>query len=133
MDLADLDLSGAATLQLRHPATGAILTGDDGAPVTIALYGVDSGAYTEYRRALANKAVRRGTKTQMTAEEYEDEALGLLAACTADWTGLELDGKPLPFTMSNAKMIYRRFAWLRDQVDTFIADRANFSKASSAI
>lgn len=129
MDLAELDLSDAATMEVRHPGTGSVLTDGDGDPVAIRLYGTDSDAYLNGRRMMVNRAVRKGGRTQ-TAEEFEEDAISLLAACTAGWSGIDLDGKPFAYNAANAKTLYRRFPWLRDQVDAFIGDRANFSKAS---
>lgn len=126
MDLAQLDTTAAANegadIELLHPTTGAPLG------VLITVCGTDSDAYRQALRERQNKRLRnakRGGAT-LTAEEIEAEALDLLVRCTSGWTGVELDGKPVAFTREAARDLYRRFRWIREQVDTAIEDRANF-------
>ena len=61
-----------------------------------------------------------------TSEEFEAETIDILAKCTLSWEKVVLEGKELPCTYENAKTVYTNFIWLREQVDAFINDRANF-------
>ena len=78
---------------------------------------------------------RGGRSTRVTPEQIEAEGNDLLAALTKGWKLVDLDGNPIdvPFSQENARELYAltAVAWLRDQVDEYIGDRANFSKASS--
>ena len=56
--------------------------------------------------------------------------MSLLAKCTTDWAGIVVEGETLDCTYENAVKLYGRFAWIMEQVDEFVADRANFTKAS---
>ena len=65
--------------------------------------------------------------------EIENDTIELLAAVTAGWRGdFVLDGTPLPYTEHNAQQLYRRFAWIREQVDQAVGNRANFLPRSPA-
>jgi hypothetical protein len=70
---------------------------------------------------------------RLTPEELEAEATDLLVALTHGWFLLAPDGSPidLPFTAENARRIYDKVWWVREQVDEFAADRGNFTPPSS--
>jgi hypothetical protein len=54
-----------------------------------------------------------------------------VVSATVGWSNIEDGENPIPFSEGNARDIYTRFIWIREQLETFIADRANFLKASS--
>lgn len=97
-------------------------------PVTITLLGDDSDILVKFDRASVN-ANLRGTQP-LTAEISEAKSINRLARATVGWSGIDLDGEPLPFSEENAKKLYKRFRWLRQQAFMFLSDRANFMKAS---
>lgn len=122
IDLGALDTAAlcdkGAELELLHPVTGEPL----GARITLA--GVDSRLW---RRAVAAVADRRGKRGQRpTAESARADGIEILARCTLGWSGMTLDGKELPCTEENARLVYGRFPWLREQVDAFCSDRASY-------
>lgn len=129
-DLAQFDVTAAAnngaTLQLRHPATGKKLEDAEGAPITITLAGSDSDAYRKAQRQITNRRLAETKKRgglKLTSEELEEEALDILVACTLAWSSnLVIDGE----VPSNARKIYQRLPWAKEQADEFIADRAAF-------
>ena len=78
------------------------------------------------------KMTKGGFRTQSLTpapEEVEQDGLELLAKCTRSWSGVVIDGKDVEFSHSNALMVYERFPWIKEQVDTAIGDRANFIKS----
>jgi hypothetical protein len=100
-------------------------------PVTITLLSQDSDEFKSTTRKISNqrlqKQIKRGIKkVAFSAEDIEADNLDLLSACTVGWEGIGLDGAPLEFNRENARLLYRRCAWVREQVDEFIADRVNF-------
>lgn len=127
MDLAQLDLTKAsndgAWYTLKHPATGEELS------AKIKILGKDSTKYTqmsdEFRRKTLDSMKSNKTMAQRM-EEAQELSDSILVACTVDWADIMLDGKDLPFSELNAKMIYQRFNWIKEQIDQAIADRANF-------
>lgn len=123
IDLATLDTQASseagAELELVHPATGEELG------IFITLAGADSG---QWRRAVADVANRRGRK-KITAEDARRDGIEIIARCTLSWRNVRVDGEDLPCTLENAKKLYTRFNWMREQADAFCSDRANFLPA----
>ena len=119
-DLSSLDTSAAAEagaeLELLHPATG------EGLNMFVTLLGTDSASW---RQAISRNLNRRGSGKR-TPEKAMEENIETYAACTVGFRGVILDGQEIPFSHDNARMLYRRFPWMREQVDAFIGDRANF-------
>ena len=122
-DLSDIDTAtaceGGAVLHLVHPTTGAKLG------MTITLAGTDSPTYVQAQRALVNKRMRsRGAK--LTADQIDEDNADLIAACVLDWTGVVEKGAALDCTRANAKSLFLRFPWVKEQASEFMSDRANF-------
>jgi len=135
LDLTLLDIvPEGSKMELTHPVTGAVLTQTDGRAVSITLAGEDSEGYRHARRAATNrrlKSQQSGRRLQVSAEELENDALEMLVGCTVAWDGISLgDQADLPFSSDNARVIYKRLPWLREQAEAFIGDRANFMKGS---
>ena len=125
MDLTQFDVVSPANegvwMNLEHPVTGEPLE------VKIKLAGVDSDYYKKELRRQQNKRFKKGFR-KMNAEELESETIELLVACTLDWEGVELEGQTLECNPENVRKIYKQFPWIKEQVDNFINDRANFLK-----
>ena len=143
MDLATLEPAEGATIPLRHPVSNEPLMHDTGKkdaqgnpvlePITVDIVGVDSPRFQARQRMLTNKrlATAGNRKSKLTAEDLEEEGIVTVAACITGWSAnIELDGKPLEFSRSNAKLLITRLRWIGEQIDLAIADRANFLKAS---
>ena len=129
MDLSKLNsveaCDNGAVYEVVHPTTGEPI----GAKITLA--GVDSQVYRKAQRALSNKRLKstfnKGIVSKTpTMEEFEFETIDILAKCTLSWENVIWEGKELSCNYENAKMLYTNLIWLRDQVDAFINDRANF-------
>ena len=134
MDLSNLDTAAlaneGAVLELRGPDGNPILQ-DDGSPVTITLLGEDSDVVTRHNNAITNQYLRAGLGgPPITAEASKDNEVSKFAKATVAWSGVVLDGEALICNEANAKLIYRRFGFIRDQVRAFMGDRARFLKAS---
>lgn len=130
MDITKLDTvkasNAGADLELLHPATGE-KTG-----VTITLAGPDSDVYRKALRRQADrqfKTSQKRSQQHQTAAELEEEAVKVLAACTLDWQGMEEGKDALGCTPENVEHVYRKYLWIREQVDEFVGDRQAFIKA----
>jgi hypothetical protein len=71
--------------------------------------------------------------TNVPIESVEADGIQLLATVTKSWRQgekqtLTVEGKELPCTKDNAVILYERFPWIKEQVDTAVGDRANFIK-----
>jgi hypothetical protein len=132
MDFANLDtaeLANEGAVMPVHGPDGQPVLQDDGSPVTLTLLGDDSDLLTKFDRITTN-AHLRGSQT-VTAELGETKQISRLARACVAWSGIVLEGKPLDHSEENAKALFRRFRWLRQQAVIFISDRANFLKASA--
>lgn len=134
IDLGSLDTARSANegfdVQLYHPVTNVDLG------ITIKILGKDSDTFRKISHAQAKKRMDRFSKGGFrntgfiqSPEEIEQNGIELLAACTVGWDGIILDGKPLDFSKDNAKELYTRFPWIKEQIDVAVGDRANFIKA----
>ena len=112
---------------------GAVLTVLD--PTTdvptdlkITLAGTDSAIYRNWVKNSINRKLGMKKNKKFSYEESEHSGVELLAALTLGWEGLEFEGKPVKFTTEQAYDLYAdpNMKWLREQVDEFVADRANF-------
>ncbi len=132
MDLAQLDTSVAAetgaVMHLNGP-DGAPLFTDDGKPLTITLLGSDGKTLTTLTNRQANAFLRNRSQV-ITAEMAMTNEIERLATATTAWSNIVLEGKALECNLDNARALYRRLPWVRDQVRAFIDDRANFLTAS---
>ena len=132
MDFKDLDVAAhaeeGAVLELRHPYTDEVLMGDsDGKPMTITLLGADSPTF---KRAVTDIQQASSKRKRHTPAEQERNVVNALARATVGWSdNFEWDGEPFPFTAENCRRLYTERAWVRSQVDEFMADRSNFLKA----
>lgn len=130
LDLNTLDLTAEAdkgrTLHVKHPVTGLLLVDADGAPVTVTAMGaMDGTVYLDRSRERRDRLKAEDLKTR-TSAQYDAEAVDDLVSLTLGWSGIAMDGKELPFTHANARMVYTRFRWLREQVEEFVGSRAVF-------
>ena len=130
VDLAAIDTVKGSNegfdVQIYHPGTNEDLE------ISISVLGKDSNAFQKVSRAQNKKRMTKMQKggfrnvATVPIEEIEQDGIDLLAACTTGWTGIMIDGKEIAFSKDNAVMIYERFPWVKEQVDTAIGDRANF-------
>lgn len=139
MDLSNLDTSAlaeaGAELLLTHPDTGEPLLDEaTGESVTITVLGKDSKSYRQKSHELSSRqlnkrigAAQNGQgKIKINTVELDNNVLELLAFSTREWKHIQVGKQELPCTFDNAKMLYTRFPWIREQVDAFVADRANY-------
>ena len=133
MDLSKFNVEKMAEqgawLELEDPSTGDVLQGDDGEAIAIKVLGTDSKAYRnknrEYQRArIAQMARSKSRKIDYTMSD--EDACDLLAECTVEWRGIVDEGKEVEFSKEAAHDLYMKYIWIREQVDAFIGDRANF-------
>ena len=126
MDL-DKILPRTGEMAVRHPVTG------EPTDAVILVAGVDSEQYQTAQRQAWERRLDRSSqgRAKPTFEEFEQDGLELLVACTLGWRGLVKEGQELAYSPAAARKLYSdpRYVWLRTQVDRFIGDRANFFPA----
>jgi len=96
----------------------------------IDLYSGDSEIARKHRRAVQRKRLAMRGRGKLTPEELEAEDNDLLVALTAGWDLVITD---VPFSQEAARELYlnKKIPHIREQVEEFVFDRTNFSKASS--
>lgn len=131
MKLSAFALETTATLHVRdimgRPAFNA-----DGSPVTIELRSDDDEAVKAQERLATNRRLKNLQRIRMTAEELEAEGLDKLAVATVRWDSFEdEDGSIIECNRANARALYAKYPFIREQVDQFIGERANFLPKSA--
>lgn len=132
-----LEVEQPSRMIIVHPVNRQPLRDTEGKEAFIDVYSGDSEVARKHQRAMAKRRLAvRGNRGRQSIEELEAESTALLAALTAGWYLLGLNGEPLGvlFTPDNARELYAdpAVSWLREQVDEYAGDRANFSPASSS-
>jgi len=128
-DLSEIDsvdtANKGAPLQLRD-VRGALIYRDK-EPVAITLLGSDSDTFREVSRANVSRRIANKDRSGIDFEASEREQIELMVACTTGWSNVkDKEGKTIPFTAANAKSLYEAYPAVREQVESFVMDRANF-------
>lgn len=123
-----------ATMTVQHPTETRPLYNADGSPMTINFLGSDSADYRKAEDAALNAQFasggRRGGATKLTAKQVWAQNLTKLVAVTQRWN-LTLDGEKPDCNEVNARRIFEKYPWLKEQGEDFVNDRSNFMKASA--
>ena len=123
-------------MPLLHPRTSEPLYDADGKAAYVDVFSTDSEIARQHERAMVARRLRMRRGQNITAAENAAEQTDLLVALTHDWYVVMPNGEPLglDFTPDAARRIYDHPAgrWIRQQVDEFAADRANFMQDSSS-
>lgn len=132
----EIPVDKPARMPLIDPVTRQPLHDKKGQGAWIELHSSDSdAARRHFREVNRRKSMPGGRVARSTPEQDEAEALATLAALTTGWYLVGRDGEHIdvPFTIENAKDLYAAtsLSWIREQVNEFAIDRANFAKASS--
>lgn len=119
-----------ATLEVVHPESEEIIPG-----MTITLLGQDSKVYRKIQLAKQQAALNRIAKgkkaVDLDAEKLAEDSIDDLVKLTTGWAGFMLDGAALECTPENVRKVYTEWAWIREQVQEFVADRSNFFRADA--
>jgi hypothetical protein len=122
------DLSGLSDAQeagidvsITHPKTGEPLG------IVIKVVGPDSKKQAKARTAVLNDRVEKKIR-KITADRLTEEATSMVANSILSWSGVEIDGVAVTFSVENAVMVFTRWPFIREQVQSVSDDRANFIK-----
>lgn len=134
-DALAFDTNATAKMEIESYKTGATLRDKEGKAAFIELLNVDSEA-AQKRRKLSRKRLfdqmQKKKKFNYTPEQQDEDDLAYLVGITKGWYLVDVnsgDSLDVPFTEDNARVLYSdpRFAWIKEQVQEFVADRANFT------
>ena len=133
MDSRKFAVEETSTLELRD-AADAPMKGEDGAPMTVTVYGPGSKPYAKAQAAQQNRMVdklKRKGKTDETAEEKSRDTAEFLAGCTKEFSAnIEMDGLK---DEALFKAVYsdRSIGFVAEQVGRHLGEWGNFSKPST--
>ena len=119
-----MKLSSLYTTDLH--ADGAeleILDGEDKPTgLFITVMGVDSQVFRDH----AKKQQKAYIESLRSKKDFDDEDMSIdgMVAATIGWSGTSEE-----FSPELCRELYTKAPYVKDQVDRFIADRANFTKA----
>lgn len=107
-----------------------------GQTVSITVLGPDSNKYQDIMRAQIKKRLNRMAenkgKDETDLDEVEADLIHLLVSCTVSWKGIyKPDQTEIPCTPENARKLYANYPVLREQLDRFVGNRANFLQTLS--
>lgn len=111
---------------VKHPVT------QKPTDVAILLVGLDSDLAQSCLDAQQVQRIKKldltteGVDAAFDPEESRANLIELLAACTVGWENMVFEGKELPFTKENVKLIYSRVPFIRDQVNRATGNRKLF-------
>ena len=134
MDLANLDFGKnseiTATMTVVHPITGEEMFQEDGVTaVTVTLLGMESSIAKRITKARAQKQLNKRNQ-KVDLDEAREFTISLQAKLITASSGLKENCQDLDLTdQATAIDVLTRYSWLREQIDEFITDRANFYKA----
>lgn len=134
MDLANLDFGKnpeiTAIMNVIHPITGEEMFQEDGVtPVTVTLLGMESSIAKRVTKARAQKQLNKRNQ-KVDLDEAREFTISLQAKLITASQGFKENGQDLDLTdQATAIDVLTRYSWLREQIDEFITDRANFYKA----
>lgn len=132
MDLKDLTpKSDEIVIEIKHPATNAVLQNDDNSPMTITVFAPHSKEYKKVLHEQTNKRLKQmqSKKQQdITAEDLEEASLEALAKTTKDWN-ITYGGEQPKLTVAKAKQVYDEVFWIKAQIEAAVADSLDFMKA----
>lgn len=126
MDLNDINLAAqaeqGAELTLEHPVTGEKIEG-----MTITLAGSDAKAFRSKQKEIqAARLAKMLKKKGAGLQNSDEEEAELLASVTLGWSGIVVGGEKIKFSYAAAKKLYLDHNWIKEQVDEFVGNRANF-------
>lgn len=100
---------------------------DSGMVITVASY--ESERVKRIAREIGNKALieqKRNPRKGDSVEAIEERTFAIAIASIVDWSGLEMDGKPLECTRDNIRMVLEKFPFIAEQIDAAAGDRTLF-------
>jgi hypothetical protein len=119
-------ISTLETATKSNEGAWCIIVDFDGKPTNlrIKVMGTDSKVQSEIMTELMQREIDKKIGEKVLPMSNSEH----VARLSVDWENAEWEGKNLPFSRENAKMVYDAAPFIREQVDRFSARRTNFIK-----
>jgi hypothetical protein len=124
-------------MPVRRPDTlEPIMHGDPPRRMTLTVASADSDKFIKARRSAQDRrnavSGRRGGPGVARAAEIDNDSIDMLVAVVLDWDiTLSPGTEPPKFSPAAVRNLFTKFPYIMRQVDSFVADDANFLKASA--
>ena len=134
MDLSNRKQTNeTSTIELYDPETGEVIRNENGTAMTVTVYGKDSKHYRKIDHDITNRNIAKASRAgrvSVTAEQLEAQERERIARCISAWD-ITFEGfAPPPLSVGEAERIMRELPWLQEQLESAMADRSAFFKAS---
>lgn len=128
VDLAQFDAAVAKQEEgILVPILG--MDGKSSLGFSIRVAGPDSKRAKGAQEELADELIESENLTRLQAREVADRGFRYLAKVTMGWEpAIVLDGQEMIYSEENAEKLYRRFNFIREQVDRAAGNRTRFTK-----
>lgn len=91
-----------------------------------------AGAHsTRHRRIESQLRKRKIRGKDLTAQRLYEDTIERVAGCSMNWQGIFDGDQVVPFTVDNARMLYRTCPWIMDQVAEAMQDHKRFFSKES--
>lgn len=131
MDLKDLTPSlDDVVVEIKHPATGEVLTNEDGTNMTIHILAPHSKEYKKAQHEQINKRLKKaqmGNNKELDYADIEEATLEVLSKTTKAWN-ITYDGEMPELTVKKARDLYEGVFWIKDQLEEAVSNSMDFTK-----
>jgi hypothetical protein len=118
---------------LMPVAADLVVLMPDGSPsgLTLKVIHKDNKAFKALEKRLQQQMMDTGGKVPV--DDLTKFAIDMVASCIVGWDGLTEDGTPVPFSQEKAVDLMAReeLAFIREQVEGFVAKRTNFFRGAA--
>ena len=100
---------------------------------SLQVIGQDSDEYKRKARSIYKTALKKAPKGDLNnLNEDDDESFSIKLRAThiKGWSGIQENGKDIPYSQENAEYIIKKYPFITDQLVEFVSARENFMKAS---
>lgn len=128
VDLADFDSMQTA----QEDGVDVVIKDPRGKDLgfTIRVAGPDSDRQKDAQQSFVDQRIADQKSGPFDSDELIALSIHVLAASTIDWSPFVMDRKPLEYSYENAKRLYLRFPFIRDQIQAAAGSRARFLQPS---
>lgn len=112
------------------------LANDQGVEMVLEVVSSTSSIVKKFERAVQDRKITEAQRSRaggvlFNAESLEQEFIDRLTAHVVGCQGIQLGGHDITYSPENIKDLFVKLPWLREYVQAFVGDQANFFVKSS--
>ena len=118
IDLNEMMMGDTYTHKVKHPRTGLVI---DGMTIT------SKSPHSEtWKKRFNELNANRPRNAKFDVVRQGNNQIELITSVVTQWEGFVENGVVLDCTYENVKYVFKKYPWLLVQIDSAIADDANF-------